>query len=262
MAATAIRSARLSLLDSRTRCSSRDDDRNDVFANNDPLGLAPDPNPYRYCGNDPVNGIDPSGLAEPSVPSNINYRNIQKAGDGFDGWIWITGDYNQFAGCNDIIAKATQQAAAKIDQAIDVLKNFPDGVGAYATKYDFRPIGKLATADGRAKMLTMLQRVSDAFHSGSTTLEIETTNDGNTKGYVKFWTFLNNTKSGWVIHLTGLFFKVSEDQQVETIYHEMGRFYNSLGEEHTGTWNDVYEWNGIIASLTGHVDDIKTLNGK
>ena len=29
----------------------------------DPSGLGPDPNPNRYCGNDPVNGTDPSGLS-------------------------------------------------------------------------------------------------------------------------------------------------------------------------------------------------------
>jgi len=28
----------------------------------DPLGLGPDTNPYRYCGNGPTDGIDPSGL--------------------------------------------------------------------------------------------------------------------------------------------------------------------------------------------------------
>ncbi len=30
----------------------------------DPLGLGPDSNPYRYCGNGPMNGTDPSGLAQ------------------------------------------------------------------------------------------------------------------------------------------------------------------------------------------------------
>jgi RHS repeat-associated protein len=34
------------------------------FQNPDPSGLAPDSNPVRYCGNDPVNGTDPSGLAD------------------------------------------------------------------------------------------------------------------------------------------------------------------------------------------------------
>jgi len=35
----------------------------------DPSGLAPDSNPYRYCGNGPTDGTDPSGMAEP--PSQL-----------------------------------------------------------------------------------------------------------------------------------------------------------------------------------------------
>ena len=31
----------------------------------DPMGLGPDSNPYRYCGNGPTDGTDPSGLFEP-----------------------------------------------------------------------------------------------------------------------------------------------------------------------------------------------------
>jgi RHS repeat-associated protein len=31
------------------------------FASQDPLGLLPDVNPYRYCGNQPLTYIDPSG---------------------------------------------------------------------------------------------------------------------------------------------------------------------------------------------------------
>ncbi len=35
----------------------------------DPLGLGPDPNPYRYCGNGPTDGSDPSGLAAAPAPA-------------------------------------------------------------------------------------------------------------------------------------------------------------------------------------------------
>ena len=38
----------------------------------DPAGLAPDSNPYRYCGNGPTNGTDPSGMAKPA-PSAIDW---------------------------------------------------------------------------------------------------------------------------------------------------------------------------------------------
>ncbi|MGA2069538.1 MAG: RHS repeat-associated core domain-containing protein [Thermoguttaceae bacterium] len=33
----------------------------------DPLGLGPDANPYRYCGNGPTNATDPTGMAEQCV---------------------------------------------------------------------------------------------------------------------------------------------------------------------------------------------------
>jgi RHS repeat-associated protein len=36
----------------------------------DPDGLGPDANPYRYCGDNPANMIDPSGLAPPYGPAN------------------------------------------------------------------------------------------------------------------------------------------------------------------------------------------------
>lgn len=37
------------------------------FFTRDPLGLAPDSNPYRYVGNSPTNETDPSGLISPTV---------------------------------------------------------------------------------------------------------------------------------------------------------------------------------------------------
>ncbi|MGO8688140.1 MAG: hypothetical protein ACLQLG_00760 [Thermoguttaceae bacterium] len=33
----------------------------------DPSGLGPDANPYRYCGNGPTDGMDPSGLCNGSA---------------------------------------------------------------------------------------------------------------------------------------------------------------------------------------------------
>ena len=35
-----------------------------TWLSEDPSGLGPDVNPYRYCGNSPTNGTDPTGLAE------------------------------------------------------------------------------------------------------------------------------------------------------------------------------------------------------
>jgi hypothetical protein len=51
----------------------------------DPLGLGPDTNPYRYCGNGPANGSDPSGLVQKVViwinpqnmPSDFNVKAVE-----------------------------------------------------------------------------------------------------------------------------------------------------------------------------------------
>jgi RHS repeat-associated protein len=46
------------------------------FIQNDPLGLEPDPNMYRYVGNGPVGRTDPSGLQEPAKQVQDPLRNI------------------------------------------------------------------------------------------------------------------------------------------------------------------------------------------
>ncbi len=41
------------------------DEQFERFASSSPLGLVAGPNPFEYCGNDPTNDIDPSGLGGP-----------------------------------------------------------------------------------------------------------------------------------------------------------------------------------------------------
>jgi RHS repeat-associated protein len=51
----------------------------------DPTGLGPDSNPYRYVGNSPTNGADPTGLAEaPKIPWEIYVNgDLQKQTDPY-----------------------------------------------------------------------------------------------------------------------------------------------------------------------------------
>jgi RHS repeat-associated protein len=59
------------------------------FLSADPAGYASDVNSYAYVGNDPVNGTDPSGMAEPQ-PAKL------KSGDGNGGppcWCYGSGGY-------------------------------------------------------------------------------------------------------------------------------------------------------------------------
>ena len=48
----------------------------------DPSGLGPDTNPYRYCGNDPTDGTDPSGLR-----SNNSREKASEKASGVAGWL-------------------------------------------------------------------------------------------------------------------------------------------------------------------------------
>jgi RHS repeat-associated protein len=55
----------------------------------DPSGLAPDSNPYRYCANDPIDGTDPTGLADyrkafmdatPNMPARYEVHHVVEQG--------------------------------------------------------------------------------------------------------------------------------------------------------------------------------------
>jgi len=56
----------------------------------DPLGLGPDTNPYRYCGNGPTDGTDPSGMGTITFPYGNN--NVPTTGTivGVDGNTSVT----------------------------------------------------------------------------------------------------------------------------------------------------------------------------
>jgi len=58
-----------------------------------------------------------------------------------------------------------------------------------------------------------------------------------------------NLVTGSCIMLCPSFFTVHSDRQRNIILHEIGRFVNGLGEENTGTWKDVYVWDGLLQSL-------------
>jgi RHS repeat-associated protein len=75
----------------------------------DPLGLGPDSNPYRYCGNGPTDGIDPSGMAESGGDSQVYDPTANPA-------------YNQ-----QLIERAKLAIAAYGQKAADVIKAAPAG---------------------------------------------------------------------------------------------------------------------------------------
>jgi RHS repeat-associated protein len=74
-----------------------DDPVNGRWISQDPLGLAPDPNPYRYVGNGPTDSVDPTGMqtSQGSGNNRWNRQSFPYASDGyFDTYRWIL-DGNQ-----------------------------------------------------------------------------------------------------------------------------------------------------------------------
>jgi RHS repeat-associated protein len=64
----------------------------------DPSGLGPDSNPYRYCGNSPTNFIDPSGLAcNAGIGKPYPYRHVGRLYD-FSGGTALYATGNLFSG--------------------------------------------------------------------------------------------------------------------------------------------------------------------
>ena len=55
------------------------------WTHSDPSGLAPDSNPNRYVGNDPVNGTDPTGLAVQQLQDGNTTQFVVTAASGFLG---------------------------------------------------------------------------------------------------------------------------------------------------------------------------------
>lgn len=64
-----------------------------------------------------------------------------------------------------------------------------------------------------------------------------------------------NTVTGYGVNLCPLWF--SEGGSWSVVLHEMGRYYNSMGEEFTNTIYDAYRWDNLLGSLCKNYDHIR-----
>jgi RHS repeat-associated protein len=251
-----------------------------TFLSRDPLGLAPDVNPYRYVLNAPTILVDPRGLVFVPVPPppspNVNPGSNQpgpypdpspssqaptniKIGGDFRGEIVIGGACAGDAVRTSAIVSAVRGACNCIAKALDLMINNPKEVARF---YEWSALDSriLSNPLNHKRIIDMLKRVRDACDSADKIRIVcdRRQSTSEREAYVNFF-WGTNIVSGSVIHVCPLFFARNSDRQ-GVIIHEMGRFFLSLGEAGTGTWNDVYLWDAVVTSLCGNYDRIKALS--
>ena len=103
-------------------------------------------------------------------------------------------------------------------------------------------------------MFAMLDKVRNACNKSRVNIFCTCSCPRGLDAYVNFLKG-TNIVTGMSINICPSFFQPTHDRQ-GTIMHEMGRYFNSLGEEATGTWHDVYVWDGILRGLCDNYDYI------
>lgn len=199
---------------------------------------------------------------------------VYQIGGGHRGQICVAGDSLLNRGAFDrvhaaIVVTAVRNAADRIEKSIDLLENHFSQVQACARGTIYAD-DKVMSDEGRAKMLVQLKTVRDALNNPSvyTNIILDSENSGEErKAYVTFlardrgpaWSQFSTNIVTSSIHVTPFFFssKVLPAEQATSLQHELGRYYNSLGETGTGTWNDVHAWDNRIDFLNKHYEEIK-----
>jgi hypothetical protein len=212
-------------------------------------GFGPDfSNLCRYVKNGPTNAIDPTGGVEVPI------------GPGHSGVIDVSGcdpkDRDRIA----VIQRAVCRSCSCIENAIDLLANYYDGVKKFYANsvLDGR---KLLNQADRDRVLALLRNVKQECEK-RIPIKCDSKNSGSERlAYVNFLTG-TNVVIGSVIHVCPLYFSADVDEQNVAILHEFGRFYNGLGETNTGTWKDAYVWDNIVNSLCDNFNEIRELSSK
>jgi RHS repeat-associated protein len=174
--------------------------------------------------------------------------------------------YNCDAKQTSSIAAAANNACDCIEKAHKLLTNCSDEVQDFYEQNGGQLGSMISTDNGMRKMSAYLDC---AYHkcTGEVFYQCEEgwyCCPGEREAYVVYqypfggfgWAF--GAKPGpykKVIHLCPLFFHKSNQDLDDDIAHELGRLCE-LGEENTGSWQDVYVWDGILDSLCRNYDTI------
>jgi RHS repeat-associated protein len=216
------------------------------FTTRDPLFYPDGPNAYAaWMG---VKGVDPDGKYSYSP----------------NGWNTIgeTGNNGQSlvvsSSCNGTqaqsIRSAHQQACDCLNKAAKLLSDHGDKVSKYfATRRG--DTEELLTESGRSRLLQQVQSAQRGC-TGQKALRVfcPCSCDQGTDAYVIFLTFTNIVIGDGINLCPGWFTTRGADPGV--LLHEMGRYFNSMGESMTGTVHDVYPWDNKLRSLCTQYDEI------
>ncbi len=216
-----------------------------------------------------------SAPATLATPASNPQTGIYQVGGGHPGQLNIMGDsfldrgdFNRSSAST--VAAATRTAADQVDMAVDLLENhYPDVQAAAAAAQGFNNSDQLASEEGRQQMLSQLKTVQAALNNPDvyTNIVLDASDSGEGRlGYTPFLTYAGhdtNLVTGFV-HITPLYFASNPNTdpvqqaaaQATTVLHELGRYYNSLGESLTGTKYDVYAWDNKIQFLNNHYTGI------
>jgi len=226
---------------------------------------------YRYCGNDPTNWVDPSGLDD--LP--VSRGTIRISAPGFTD------------SESSILMRTTRRAIEKIEKARIMLRDHWDELKELslveipmAPPFTHKRYIKLSTVltkpyggfnvSGVLKVtvreiyLRRMADILDRIKDGSCDFEPDrkwTGPKGDTDAYVVDIVILWRTQiSGQTIHLTQVFWGHPHQRQVDVLIREFGR---TVGFSETGTGDlelDADEWDNTIDFLADKYDEMMRRN--
>lgn len=224
----------------------------------DPIGFeAGDANLYRYVGNNPPNARDPMGLQtivdipwplpwylKPEVP----VPGAVAIGSPFKAWIKFYGGSPEQ---REMLRQRTLEAGLRMRKALYALENcFCEIEKRYKNTI---PISILFKDNNRDFYISRLQKVMRTLNNAGAVIEMEI-EATEQKGFGRDGQIAYVWPWGFRIHFQPIFWDKPEEDQIDTVYHELGRVFGGI----TGSTdvksglstNNIYNWDRISATLS------------